>query len=97
MRHGGSVLLLTTLLALAGCLPTAPLITAHGRYGYSIDCSTEVLSWARCFDKASQLCGAPGYTLAHQPGCASTRRTLVIACKGPCPHDVPGVVCPDVP
>ena len=93
----GGVLLLTTVLALAGCLPTAPLITPEGRYGYSIDCSTEIFSWAGCFDKAGQLCGAAGFTIVNQPDCASTRRTLVVACKGPCPQDVPGVVCPGAP
>jgi hypothetical protein len=97
MPHVGSVLIGTVMLVLAGCLPSAPLHTPDGRYGYSIDCSTEVLSWARCFDKAGQLCGAAGFTIVNQPDCASTRRTLVIACKGPCPHDVPGVVCPAGP
>lgn len=97
MRRVGGVLILSVMLALAGCLPSAPLHTPDGRYGYSIDCSTEIFSWAGCFDKAGQLCGAAGFTIVNQPGCASSKRTLVIACKGPCPQDVPGVVCPAAP
>jgi hypothetical protein len=97
MPRMSRVVLGTTMLALAGCLPAAPLITSDGRYGYSIDCSTEIFSWARCFEKASQLCGTAGYALVHQPGCASTKRTMAVACKGPCPQDVPGVVCPAAP
>jgi hypothetical protein len=97
MRHGGRVLLLSTVLALTGCIPAALLHTPDGRYGYSIDCSMEIFSWARCFEKASQLCGAAGYTLVPRSDCVSPTRTLVIACKGPCPHEVPGVVCPAGP
>jgi hypothetical protein len=97
MPYVGRVCVCTLMLTLAGCLPSAPLITADGRYGYSIDCSTEIFSWARCFDQAGHLCGAAGFTVVPQPDCASARRTLVIACKGPCPQDVPGVGCPAGP
>ena len=86
------LLLPLLLLTLAGCVSTREVYTPDGRQGHTIDCSAYRHSWADCFAKASDLCGARGYDIlarTGEPGAqafgagASTTmgRTMLIACK----------------
>jgi len=80
-------LICLALAFLAGCAAKAtPVIGPDGTQHYSIDCSSEFLSWSDCLAKASQVCGAQGYTNKFSnenatPGFWVIDRTMLIKCE----------------
>ncbi len=78
-----SLLLLT--LSLTACLQTPPKVTnintKDGKAGYAIRCGGSARSWAQCFERASELCGANGYKQYAKNTGRDYERSLIIACK----------------
>lgn len=61
--------LVTVLVAaglLTGCAMSKEIYLPDGTLGHSISCDGSALSVRHCFEKASQLCGAQGYTVIGQ-------------------------------
>jgi hypothetical protein len=90
------VLFSTAVVGLAACAVAKQTYTADGRAGYTIDCSGQALTWAMCFEKAGEICGAKGYETLAQTGDQGATvaanqyglyggsvitRSMVIACK----------------
>lgn len=48
---------------LGGCVTATPTYTPEGKVGQSISCSGTALSWAHCYQKAGETCGAKGYDI----------------------------------
>jgi len=62
------LLTLASLIVLAGCATADKLYLPDGSQGYAISCDGGVLSMNTCFRKASDLCGAHGYTVYNREG-----------------------------
>lgn len=67
-------------LLLSGCVSSQPMYTASGAQGHTITCTpawngglvgaiaNASTSWAQCYQKAGELCGARGYDILQQIG-----------------------------
>ena len=84
-----------TLVVLTGCATSKETYLPDGSKGYIVDCSSEVLNWGKCYQKAGDLCGAAGYDVVaggsdqgmvvagNQTGVygGSVGRNMLIKCK----------------
>lgn len=55
--------------SIAGCAtsPMSPTITLpDGSQGHRVDCSRSSGSWDRCYEKAQELCGLPGFYVVKE-------------------------------
>jgi hypothetical protein len=98
-----------TIPLVAGCVNEKPLYTADGQVGHSISCTpgwtggiigavaNASTSWATCYEKAGELCGARGYDVIDRVGeggvygqgggnggfvSTTNNRMMIIKCKG---------------
>lgn len=96
-------------LILTGCVSSQPMYTASGTQGHAITCTpawngglvgaiaNASTSWAQCYQKAGELCGARGYDIIQQVGeggvygqagqgggfvSTTNNRMMVVKCKG---------------
>jgi len=96
------------LLALSGCVSNSETFTQDGKKGHVINCTpgwtggivgsiaNASTSWAQCYQRAGELCGAQGYTVLQQSGEAGVRadvsrgagsmsttnnRSMIVQCK----------------
>ena len=91
-----NALTLLALVTLAGCATASSTYLADGKQALSIDCSGEVMSWAKCYEKADASCAGTGYSIIATdgtPALAPNEKTLgvdvgnfksrniVVACK----------------
>lgn len=91
-----SVLLLPSVVIFAGCATATPTFTPSGKQGFTLDCSSEFMTWGECYTKAGELCGAKGYDILEKIGektssisgsqlgvygSTSATRTMLIVCK----------------
>lgn len=94
---------------LTGCVSSQPMYTASGAQGHSITCTpgwtggivgavaNASTSWAQCYQKAGELCGARGYDIIQQVGeggvygqvgqgagfvSSTNNRMMIVKCKG---------------
>jgi hypothetical protein len=56
------------MLILSGCALATDTYLPDGSKGYSISCSGAALTYATCFEKAGDLCGAQGYSVVNSDG-----------------------------
>lgn len=102
--------ILLAALVVAGCSTSQPMYTASGEQGHVVTCTplwngglvgaiaNASTSWAQCYQKAGDLCGAAGYDIIQQEGeegvygqaahgggfVSSTKnRMMIVKCKGP--------------
>ncbi len=54
---------LALAVALTGCDATLSTHTVRGVSALHINCSGLTSSWDKCYEKAEQACGAPGYSV----------------------------------
>lgn len=69
---------------LSGCAVSTPITTQNGKPGHAIDCGGGNMS--HCYQKASQLCGAKGYSVLDKNDrpaglFTSADMRLIIECK----------------
>lgn len=86
---------LGSALVLAGCVTSKPVHLPSGAMGYTIHCNSLGKDMGDCYDKASEVCGAPYEVVSQsersQPfvsgtggmvtGGAIPKRTLIVQCK----------------
>lgn len=91
------ILLILTLLAIAGCAATAKTEVKRGKKGLHINCSGLSSSWDKCYAKAASSCGSKGYRVIAQGGegddaeagdylfginpAGFTSRNMIVICK----------------
>jgi hypothetical protein len=107
---GRWILALGATVGLAGCVSSQPMYTASGAQGHAVTCTpawngglvgaiaNASTSWAQCYQKAGEICGARGYDVIQQVGeggvygqgghgggfvSTTNNRMMVIKCKGP--------------
>jgi hypothetical protein len=98
------------MIPLAGCSSSKPVYTADGSQGHTVTCTpawtggivgavaNASTSWAQCYEKAGELCGAAGYDIIQQVGesgaygqggrdggfvSTTQNRMMVVKCKDP--------------
>ncbi|MCS3468803.1 hypothetical protein M2401_002538 [Pseudomonas sp. JUb42] len=62
------LLCIAAILGLVGCATASNTTLKNGRQGLSIDCSGEAMSWASCYQKASDSCAGTGYEIVGTDG-----------------------------
>ncbi|MBB1364644.1 hypothetical protein H5125_21100 [Shewanella sp. SR44-4] len=55
---------LIVITSLTACSTSIPITTANGKLGHAINCSGG--NMIHCYEKASEKCGAKGYTILDQ-------------------------------
>ena len=89
-------LALIAVLLLSGCATASKTYLDDGQQGLEIDCSGEVNSWAKCYEKADASCAGTGYRIVGTDATPSLKesektlgvdvgnfksRSLVVICK----------------
>ncbi len=113
MRGCQIILTATCAALLAGCVSSQPMYTASGAQGHTITCTpgwtggvvgavaNASTSWAQCYQKAGELCGARGYDILQQIGeggvygqagqgggfvSSTNNRMMIVKCKDATGH-----------
>ncbi|CFL83495.1 hypothetical protein [Burkholderia pseudomallei] len=91
-------LIVSALLALAGCATVHETYAPDGRKAYALNCSGMARGWDKCLSAAGEKCGAAGYDVLDRSGEMSAvaagtshgfgggitgERSMVVACKTP--------------
>jgi hypothetical protein len=58
--------LLLLLPILAGCVSVKKIYDSRGRQRYLIKCNGTADSWAKCYEKAGDICGSRGYRVLEK-------------------------------
>jgi hypothetical protein len=69
------------LAMLAGCVTSKEIYLPDGAKGHNISCDSIFTSTDGCFQKAGEICGSKGYTIANIPAGMMSARGLFIKCK----------------
>jgi hypothetical protein len=90
------LLIMLTILALAGCAATTKTEVRRGKKGLHINCSGLTSSWAKCYESAAASCGDRPYKVIAKSGDAVedpgdypfglnpagyTSRSMIVICK----------------
>lgn len=90
-------MILALVMFLAGCATTTPTYAPDGTRAYAITCNGYARSWATCFERAGEACGALGYRVIAQneeygyfaqsgsylaTGSSLIGRSMTVACGG---------------
>ena len=75
---------LAVTILLFGCATSIPIATQNGKLGHAINCSGGNMT--HCYQKASELCGAKGYTILDKNDrpagfFTGADKRLVVECK----------------
>ncbi|WP_137818422.1 hypothetical protein [Pseudomonas sp. 2FG] len=62
------LLVLLTILAIAGCAATSTVHKKYGKKGLHINCSGLTSSWEKCDEEAVMACGLAGYKVMAKSG-----------------------------
>lgn len=62
------LLLLVSVVALAGCVGAQPVTLPSGAKGFLVTCNTEARDIGDCYNKASEMCHGPYEVLERNEG-----------------------------
>ena len=60
--------LVLTVMVMSACTTAKTVSLPDGATGYSISCGGKINSFASCFEKAGEMCGAKGYNIVNGAG-----------------------------
>ena len=72
---------ITLLAILGGCTTSKEMYLPDGSSGHNINCDGIASSMQSCFQKAGEICGSKGYSIASTQGSYVLTRSLFIKCK----------------